>query len=382
MLHLDDVGVGDTQNMYYLDDIGCETEEKEYKVFTFSPYTTGRNDGFKLLKTGKWSFDDLIESYVKTYIHTYFPKYFSSFSHPRTIVKSGSFYIGIDDDGLVHGIPYSGNLTEEFVKKQIMSTLNKVRGANGFDCVDKYMERVKVEIIKLDKTDYETKVKKSGLQVDFHSKMHQKLKRDMKIEEEKFSTYIAKKRRWEKFFNSMPQRISEIVNDRKIRGQLIELIKKTSTSTTKLAPQYKNIYGYCEIKNDYWNLISELKSDKIFDQVTFETAEKIRNDKLSPIYWGLTWRDMKTIPSKILKPEPYRIKYNYKQYSLLMVTQVPKMIPSWIKNNSKINLYVIKITFPGNISPELFIEYQDACNEWIRSYRTNTDGEPCCQPIH
>ena len=242
-----------TTSIRYLDDFGCETEEKEYKVFTFiSPYTTDKNDGFKLLKSGIWSFDDLIKNTVKSYIHTYFPKYFSTFSHPKTLVKSGSFYIGIDDDGLVHGIPYSGVLTEEFVRRQILDTLDKVRGANDYDCVGKYIEQVKVEVIKLDKTDYEKKVEESGLQLNFSSEMYVKLKKDMKIEEEKRSTYLIKKRRWEKFVNSTPQKIFDIVNDYKIRARLIELIKKTSTSTTKLAPQYKNIYGYCEIKNDYW----------------------------------------------------------------------------------------------------------------------------------
>jgi len=370
------------KTMKYLDDFGCETATKEYKVFTISPYTTGRNDGFKLLKSGVWSFDDLIESTLGTYINTYFPKYLSTFSHPKSDVKSGSFYIGIDDDGLVHGIPYFGQLSIEFIKKKILDTLHKVRGADDFDCVDEYMELVKIEVIELDKTDYEKKVAESGLQLDYHFRMYERLKKNMKIEEEKRATYLAKKRRWEKFFSSAPQRIYDIINDRKIRSQLIDLVKKTSTSTTKLAPLYKNIYGYCEIKNDYWNMISELKSDKIFDQVTYEMAEKIRNDKLSPIYWGLIWRDLKTMPSKILKPEPYRVKLNYKHYSLLMVTQVPKMIPSWIKNSSKMNLYVVKITFPGNISPELFIEYQDASNEWIRSYRTSTYEGPSCQPIY
>jgi hypothetical protein len=129
-------------------------------------------------------------------------------------------------------------------------------------------------------------------------------------------------------------------------------------------------------------MISELKSNKKFNQVTYESAEKIRNNTLSPIYWGLAWRDLKTTPSKVLKPHPYRLKYNYKQYSMLMASQVPKMIPSWIKHNPKLNLYVVKIIFSGNISPELFLEYQDSSNEWVRSFRTSIDGDPYCQPVY
>ena len=369
------------ENLQYLDDVGCETTDREYKVFTIYLNIIGKNDGFQLLKSGIWPFNDLIKRSIKSYIHKYFPKYFSTFSHPKSIINSASFFIGIDDDGLVHGIPYSGILTEEFVKKQILSTSDRFRGANNVDCVDKYMKQLSVKVILLNKTNYKTKIEENGLQLNFHSNMYQKLKEKMNIAEEKRSTYLAKKRRWEKFCNSTPQKITTVINDRKIRSQLIELIKKTSTSTTKLAPQYKNIYGYCEIKNDYWTMISDLKSDKKFSQVTFESAEKIRDNKLSPIYWAMAWRDKKLLPSKLLKPETYKSSLDYKKYSLLTVTQVPKMIPSWINNNSELNLYVIKITFPGNIEPKLFIEYQDSSKKWIQSYRTNLGGNPRCLHI-
>ena len=368
--------------MRYLDDLGCETEEKEYKVFTLNPYILSRNDGFKLLKSGIWNFEDLIKPTIKNYIQTYFAKYLTTFSHPRSNIKNGSFYIGIDDDGIVHGIPFGGELTEDFIKKEIYKTSKNIRGADDIDCLEEYLKLVKIEIIKLDKTEYVSKAKSSGLDINFNLKTFQKLQENERIEDQKYKEYIKKKRQWEGFFNSLPQRINDIVNDKKIRSQLIDLIKQKSTSTTKLNPKYKNIYGWCEIKNDYWSMISELKSDKMYEPITFESAEKIRTDQLSPIYWGLVWRDLKTTPSKFLKPLPYRHKYNYKQYSLLMVSQVPKMIPSWIKQNPELNLYVIKITFPRNISPELFLEYKDNNGEWIRSYRTTVDREPRCQPIY
>lgn len=368
--------------MNYLDDLGCETEETEYKVFTLNSYNMGRNDGLTLLKTAIWSFEYLIKPTIQNYIKTYFAKYFATFSHPRTTVKSGTFYIGVDDDGIVHGIPFKGELSCEFILQEIRKTIKSLRGFNGSDCIKDYMNLVKIEIIKLDKNDYTTKLEFFNLDVNFNTKTHLKLKNKNKIEDLKLKEYKTKKRHWEKFFNSIPQKINDIINNKKIRSQLIDLIKKKGISTGKVSPKYKNIYGWCEIKNDYWNMITELKSDKIYEPVTFESAEKIRDDKLSPIYWGLVWRDIKTTPSKLLKPMPYRHKYNYKQYSLLLATQVPKMIPSWIKNNSDLNLYVIKIILPGNISPTQYMEYQNDLGQWISSYRTTVDGEPRCQPIY
>jgi hypothetical protein len=368
--------------MRYLDDLGCETQENEYKVFTLNPLSMGKNDGFDLLKTGKWSFEDVVKPILKSYIKTYFPKYIATFSHPKTTVKNGSFYIGVDDDGIVHGIPYMGELNSDFIHKEILKNISSIRGANGKNCTDDYLKLVKVEIIKLDKKDCGDKLKNYNLDENFSSKIFNKLKNNKEIEDNKYKEYLKKKRDWERFFNSIPQKINEIVNDKRIRHQIIDLIKKTSTSTTKLCPKYKDIYGWCDIKNDYWSMIVDLKSDKIYEPITFESAEKIRNDKLSPIYWGLVWRDFKTTPSKFLKPNIYRHKYNYyKHYSLLMACQVPKMIPTWLKKNTELNLYLIKITLPGNISPELYLEYQDMNNQWIISYRTTVDGEPRCQPI-
>lgn len=382
MIVSDNGDSGDIDIFDYLQDFGSETEDKEYKVFTLNPFIMSKNDGFEILKSGLWSFDEVIQSTIKTYINTYFSKYISTYSHPKTTVKSGTLYIGVDDDGLVHGIPYSGLLTDEFIKTLIISSVSKLRGANDYDCVKNYMDCVKIQVIKLNKTTCETKIKECGLDSDYSSNTYSKIKSSEEIEETKRADYIRKKRSWDKFFNSIPQKITDIMNDRQIRSQIIDLIKGKSTSTTKLNPKYKNIYGYCEIPNDYWNLISQFKSDKVFKQVTYDSAEKIRNDMLSPIYWGLAWRDLKTTPSKFLKPVPYRLKYNYKQYSMLLGTQVPKMIPSWIKHNPQLNLYVVKITFSGNISPELFLEYQDNSNDWIRSFRTSIDREPCCQPIY
>jgi hypothetical protein len=322
---------------------------------------------------------------LQQYIQTYIPKYICTFSHPLTKVKSGSFYIGIDDDGIIHGIPFKGIITQEFIQSEILKVLSDVRGANGYDCLKEYIDKIKIDVTQLDKTNYITATKLNDLDINFSTKMYIELINSEKKEKKLYKEYIKKKRDWEKFYNSIPQKTNDILNDKKIRKQIIDLLKKeVGTSIVKYEPKYKNIYGWCEIKHDYWNMIVELKSDKEYEPITFEKAEKIRNNRLSAMYWGLKWRDLKTIPSKYLKPRQYRQKHNYKHYSLLLASQIPKMIPSWIKKNPDLNLHVIKITFSGNISSELFLEYKDnsTSNQWIRSYRTIVDDEPRCQPIY
>jgi hypothetical protein len=340
------------------------------------------DDSFSLLKSGSWKYDNFTKSTLKSYINTYFPKYISTFSHPLSTVNGGSLYIGVDDSGIVHGIPYTGILSEDYVKKLIAGTHKKIRavkGADDSDCLKRYLSFVKVQVIKLNTEKYS--LEDSGLTSDYNIKMYEKLKIKKDADDAVRAEYLVKKRRWEKFFNSSSQKIFDIMNDRYIRKQIIELIKKHSKSTTKLRPEYKNIYAYCDIPTDYWKLISELKSDIKYGKVSYEMAEKHRNDKLSPIYWGLVWRDLKTAPSKILKPTPYYSRGKYAHKAALAVSQVPKMIPCWLKTNPDLNLYVIKIDFGGNYSPENFLEYMDSSGSWIRSYRTSVCGEPSCQPI-
>lgn len=366
--------------MKYLDDLGCETDSCEYKVFTLNSLAMRKSDGFSLLKSGVWDFDNHTRQCLRTYVLTYFPKYISTFSHPLSSVSGGKLYIGVDDDGLVHGIPYTGILTEDYIKKLIIKTHNKIRSVKK-DCVEQYLNMVKVSVIKLDTRIPSKTVEELGLSSEFNISIHDKLKEKKDLDDRLRSEYLTKKRRWENFFNSTSQKIFDIMNNKQIRKQILELIKKKSKSTTKLQPRYKNIYGYCEIPHDYWSLITELKSDKMFETVSYETAEKYRNDKLSAIYWGFVWRDLKTAPSKILKPTPYYGKKNHENKALLAVSQIPQMIPSWLKTNPDLNLYVIKIEFGGNIEPELFLEYLDNGGSWIRSYRTSKCGEPSCQPV-
>ncbi len=166
---------------YYLQDLGTETEAKEYKVFTLNSFNMSRNDGYSLLETGLWSFEDIIKPTIANYIKTYFAKYFATFTHPKTNVKGGSLYIGVDDDGLVHGIPSIGELNTDFIVREIKKTIKNLRGANGLECIKEYMDLVKVEIIKLNTSDYISKLQICDLDINYNKKLLSKIKKKKKL---------------------------------------------------------------------------------------------------------------------------------------------------------------------------------------------------------
>ena len=390
--------------MQYLQDIGCETVSKEYKVFTFNDIDINTNNAIDLLKSGKWEFDNLTIKTLKYSINKIIPKYLASYSNPNSKCNGGILYIGIDDDGIVHGIPSTNDISIEFIKKQInKSIIKNVRSVNN-NSINDYMDKIQFEIIKLDKSEYLSKYsdlnydspKSSDTLSDLEeidgdtissddifyniiqfNKLITKIEKYDKLKKD----YIRRKRKVEHLLSIYTSKLNEIINDKKIRNEIIEYIQNETFSNKKIIHEkYKDIYPYCEIKNDYWNLIEELRSSKTYDRINYEEANILKEDKTNIFYWIMKWKDSKINIIKSLKPQKIGYSINYKTYSMFLLSQVTKMIPSWIKNNTNLNLYVLKISLPTNINKLNYLEYKNK-NEWIKSYRTDHKGEPCCKRI-
>lgn len=104
-----------TQSLYYQYDKGCETLDNEFKILNLNLSNLDYEEALELLKNGKWMFNWYIENTLSTYIEIYFAKYVVSFSDPMSKCVDPKLFIGIDDDGIVHGFPYQGNLSTDFI---------------------------------------------------------------------------------------------------------------------------------------------------------------------------------------------------------------------------------------------------------------------------
>lgn len=372
----------------YLQDVECETLSIEYKTFTFPELKISHKKAFKLLKSGKWVFDNLTKKTLKHLINKTVPKYLSSFSNPNSICDNNVLYIGIDDDGIVHGIPSTVDISIDFIKKYInKSILENIRSINNND-VNDYIDKIKIEVIKLDKSEFLSKysdlnsfTENSDIDISYNINQFNKLVSKMRKSELLTKEYIKKKRKFEHLINIYTSKLHEIINDKNIRNEIIEYIQqKTMGNKKSIYEKYKNIYSYCDIKNDYWHLIEELRSSKQYNQINYEEAAIMKGDKSNVFYWIMKWKDEKIDIIKRFKPVKIRFPVNYKAYALFLLSQVPKMIPSWIANNNNLNLYVLKINLPSNINKTNYLEYKYK-NEWIKSYRTINNDGPCCLRI-
>lgn len=380
--------------MIYQQDIGLETLTKEYKVFSFNNINLTDDECMSLLKSAKWVFNEITDSTLKHYLTTFVPKYMAAYSNPKSQCDGGTLYFGIDDDGIVHGIPYNGEITIEFIKMEINKIFGtNIRGINNIQCINNYADKMVIEIIKLDKSEYlckysELKLTNSFIEnneIYYNNIQYIKIISKMETDIKNYKTYINKKRKWNKIMTFYTMSLHEIIHNDYIRKEIIDYIRMQHFANKKaIHEKYKNIYGYCDFNKDYWNLINELKTPKKYHKINAEDADKFKSDQTNLFYWIMKWRDAKISTIRLFKPKICRVKLNHKMYSLFILSQVPKMIPSWIINNPELNLFVIKINLAGNINPNIYLEYADnVTKEWIQSYRMdyNGMGEPCCIPI-
>ena len=338
---------------YYKQCIDKETLKREYKVFSYNFIDIDNIDTLENLKTGKWIYNSVTEYTLKKYIKIYLPRYIASFSNPNTLNSQGEFYIGVDDDGIVHGIPYDGLLDINLIKNEIKSIFeDKIKnGKESEECLDEYFKLIKIELFELNirsKCDY----------YNYYEHYLNRITNQNRI----YENYLKAKKIWENVFNMYVLKLHDIANNSITRLELINFIREN-----------------CKEKLVMYELLIELRSDKIYKQVTFDMITKNKDNKLNMFYWIIKYKDY--IVSRLKKMKPIIPKLYYNQnYPLQILCNVPNMIPTWINNNKSLKLYLIKFTLPGNISKTKYLEYKDnVTGEFISSYRTDYNGIPRCE---
>jgi len=338
--------------MYYQQNLGVENEEREYKIVCFIPTDIDNKDKVENLKSGIWIYNNIVNGTIIRYLNTFLPKYIASFSNPKSNLKYGEFYLGVNDDGIVHGIPYDGELLIDFIKNQLEIIFNeKIRSVNNNK--NEYKEKTSIELIKLHKKDY----------YDYIDYYNEYIKNQEK-EKTKLNKYLNYKKNWEKLFLKYICKLHEIINDPQIRIEIINFIKDN-----------------CKNKLLMLELLVELRSNKQYKPVSYNYIEKYRNDDTNIFYWVTRFKDYRVGFLKSIKPINPKLYYNDTTPSYIL-SNIPNMIPYWLHKNKSLNIYLIKIIIPGNISENNFLQYKDnVTGEWLSSYRTSYKGQPRCLPL-
>jgi len=338
--------------MFYNQYIGNETLKDEFKEFTFNHIGLlfDSETAEQLIKSSKWIFNNLIKMNIEKYFRIYIAKYIVAFMDPLSEAPYGELYIGVNDKGVVQGIPFQGILSEEMIKEQIESVINEY-----VVCDDSQkqiiIDSVSFELLELEYVETELPPIHHLLEKYYQTKNEYDLK------EQEFS---------QEFSNWYSQLIS-------YKGKLVELFN--------LEPTRTELYEYIKKINPDSNVLKMIDDGYQLESKTHEEITKTKDDITNPSYWVCRWKDETLDKLKLSKPTPnYRLDMPPLFNPLNIITKLNCMIPWWMQKNEDMKLYVIKITIkkPQDISN---IYYLDIFNKINRCYRTIVDNNPCCVPV-
>ncbi len=366
--------IDDFKSFKYGDDLGCETLNTEYKLFTLNPILTEPENAIEMLKNGNWVYNNSVIPSIKYYIRTYLPKYIATYTHPLTKISSGNLLIGVDDDGTIYGIPYMGNIPIDTIKNEISNVIKnyiRIKNTSGLDeqILEEFKNKIQIELIQVSKPDFDST---NTIYQEYYNRNQQMTK--------KWQTYLEKKRIWEGLITKFTQKLHNMLNNRETRRDIISFIKERSGYLKKnFKTKYSSVSKYCDVR-DYYDFISELRSDFKYKSMKHETIEEMKTNPLNIFYWVTKWKDSKTSIIKSIKPVPPRINFN-KNYPMFLLSQVHRMIPCWCTTNPELNLYLLKIKIPGYVGKNVIVEYLDPTGNWNESYRKVESRGPESIPL-
>lgn len=328
--------------MLYKDFFKEEDEQNEFKHFTFhhGGLKMSFADMIHLLETNIYIGDNIVLQHIKKYLEIYLPKYTASFFHPRNKFDKYNLFFGIDDFGIINGIPLSKdinldwfkNITKQIIKEKIICDID-------------VLPFIDIEIISV---NYEY-IEEQNLYIQYLKEKH--------LYKERIKKYVRNKETFVSNVVKYNQKLSDLTNNKYTRRELKQYIK--------------------EIDKDN-PVIKELDSDIKYDlSDCHEDIQIYKNDKDNIYHWVTQWKDLMVETNRLTKPRfPHNIPNNLTPFNILC--NMDEMIPIW-KNYCNINIFVIKIIF--NKPTIKYIKYKDNHDNIIESYRTTCYDNPCCYPI-
>jgi hypothetical protein len=326
--------------------IGLEDEEREYKKFTIGrKFISKLNERYIQTKVIDDDFNKIIMESIDIYIKKYFAKYFSVTTRTRSISEYCNFEIGINDMGIITGIPFYGKLNMddiiELVNKNIRNLRGIYNGKKNNDILDLYLDKLKIIITKVECPD-------EPIDIDEEYSKYYKKESDKCNKLSKYYRDMSNWKRELRFYNCSLDLICSDINRRKL------------------------FLKYC-IKNGAPQKICDYirYTEKIINKVG---VRERKSNKNGFDYWITQYKDEHVERIKYIKPvKPYFGKNTDPLVTILL--NIDSMNGNWLNAN----YYVITIKLPFNINPHMWVEYNDS-HKWISGIRViSPRGDPACE---
>jgi hypothetical protein len=336
----------------YNDNIGVEELEREYKEFTFN--LAGLVFDSKIAEqycfNNIFNFNESVLINLKKYIKTYATVNACASFNSNLDTE---FFIGVNDDGFIKGIPYCGELPIEKIQTYIYKILSESLKNSLLGSIN-IKEFLKINITKINKPV--KPIEKN------HPEFLKFLKRKSK-HKELLDKYDKDMKDWKIRFDFANQKLFKLINNFESRIILIEFIRSIDPNSSVIKLLYSD---YKEIYRPHDEVVRE--------------KENIN----SSYYWITRWKDMTV--SKLRKEKPIPIK-SLPNTPLNLIMNVGEMIEWWMHYNKNMNLYIVSIEFKTSefgikfSSDNLFSYFDYNKRKWIKCHRTMFNGGPSCYPI-
>lgn len=345
--------------LYYEDNLGNETLYKEYKLFNFFSAGLGIDNEIStlLINNKKWIFNNNVIENLKCMFKMYLPKYTCAYLS-NNMLEDSYLYFGIDDFGDIIGIPYEGELSENFIKSYCQKIIKKKCIYDG-----DLFKHINIELIKINYTKFE---------VNNTHPYYLEYKKNIKKYNQEKNKYLKKKEVWSKLNERYNGKLSDLVNNIDTRYELINFIENKNPNDICLKILKKKFkMPSCAGMPKIWHI------GFYYKVCTFEDTITLKEEIELIFKWVGMWKDSMLSFVKYIKPYFYYKIPSY-LYPLNILMFVKPMIKYWISNN-KLNLYIIKFTF--NKKQKLNILYKNIFDEWLTCKRVTSENGPCCIPM-
>ena len=339
-----------------------ESAEKEFKEFKFnkSKQTMNKMKILQFLKNPEWNkeMEGLVNKTLNLYFEDYIPKYIASFINANI---NGELTIGIDDFGIIRGIPIK-NINENKIKIKIKNMIEKRvklinKNITHYE-IKLILENLNIEFVKL-KTSLNDKINNFKTNIDKYFQQFEDIKEELKFIKKREEYWFLKLDKYRSLVNIMTQKYTS--------KQLYDYIRKNNNNKKSQ-----------EILKNYWNICK-----------TFQLPEhdKLQKDKINPnklMYWLVNFKDLMVF--KLNKQKP---NFNLKKRQLNQkINKIKKNNPiklfyqlNPIVNNLillDVPFYLIKINIKGQNIPFKLLFKDNEDDGWKYKLRINTEYGPCC----
>lgn len=313
--------MSDHKETIYEEDLRVELKEFYIRV---RPH--GKVSYEELILSGVPYSNSLILKQLELDFIKYLPKYISGWNHDDMHLENGDMYFGVNDDGNIIGIPFTGELDVKTVKNMFCKVIPKMQGEDLID----YFNSITITITKVNPPRKET-LQLFGKQIENYDKEILKHNRSLK-------KYIE----WQIQIDYWHVKLIRIMNDCTRRSKFLEWLEEKCDH---------------ENKTEIIENVKTWKSKEKFDT----PIPEIKSDDTQFYYWLCLFKDIILGRLRRSRPEIYHVRRmnlsNFYYNSSVMNYHFKRM-------NPEMNFYVVKLEIPNRKKPiyvkdkKKYIRYQ------------------------